>query len=214
MSVKSDTYRISAENIIKKIKMRGMDAAYYETGEQAKEAILAEMPEGSVVTWGGSMTIEEMGLADAIRNSDKLVFLDRSTAKTTEERREMYTKQTAADYFLMSSNAITMDGELVNIDGNGNRVACLIIGPAHVYVIAGMNKISPDLDSAIKRARNIASPENNVRLGKEHPCTKTGRCGDCLAEDCICNQIVITRRNSGGAPGRIKVILIGEELGY
>ena len=214
MSVKTDTYAILAENMIKKFKERGMDAAYYATGDEAVKAIMGEIPKGSTVTWGGSMTIEEMGLADAVRNSSDINFLDRGKATTPEEKRKLYSEQTLADYFLMSANAISMDGQLVNIDGNGNRVACLIIGPEHVYVIAGMNKVEPDLDSAIKRARNIASPENNVRLKKDHPCVKAGHCCDCLTPDCICNQIVITRRNSGGSTGRIKVILIGEELGY
>lgn len=214
MSVKTDTYAILAESIIKKLKERGMDGAYYATGEEAKSAILSEMPDGSTVTWGGSMTIEEIGLADEVRNSDRLHFIDRGKASTPEERKKLYAEQTMADYFLMSTNAISMDGQLVNIDGNGNRVACLIVGPDHVFVVAGMNKVAPDLDSAMKRARNIASPENNVRLGKDHPCVKTGRCADCLCADSICNQFVITRRNSGGAAGRIKVFLIGEELGY
>ncbi len=214
MSVKADPWAILAEGIIKKLKERGMDGAYYPDGGSARKAILDEIPAGSSVTWGGSMTIEEIGLADAVRNSESLEFIDRNKAVTPEERRKLYSEQTLADYFLMSTNAVTMDGQLVNIDGNGNRVACLIRGPSHVFVVAGMNNVAPDLDSAMKRARNTASPANNVRLKKDHPCVKTGRCADCLCEDSICNQFVITRRNSGGPAGRIKVFLVGEELGY
>ncbi len=214
MSVKTDTYAILAETIIKKLKERGMDGAYYATSEEATKAIMSEIPDGSTVTWGGSMTIEEMGLADEVRNSDRINFLDRSKAITPEEKRKLYSEQTMSDYFLMSTNAISMDGQLVNIDGNGNRVACLIIGPEHVFVITGMNKVEPDLDSAMKRARSIASPENNVRLKKGNPCEMTGCCMNCLSPNSICNQFVITRRNSGGAAGRIKVFLVGEELGY
>ncbi len=214
MSFQTDTYKLLSETLIAKLNARGMDAVYYETAAEAKEAILSEIPAGSAVTWGGTMTIEEMGLGEAIRNSKDLNFIDRNTASTPEERRKLYAEQTMADYFLMSANAISMDGQLVNIDGNGNRVACLIIGPSHVFVICGMNKVAPDLSSAIKRARNIASPINNVRLNRGNPCTKTGKCEDCLSPNSICNQIVITRRNSGGPKGRIKVILIGETLGY
>jgi hypothetical protein len=112
----------------------------------------------------------------------------------------------------MSSNAITLDGQLVNIDGSGNRVACLITGPKNVIIIAGMNKVTTDVDNAIERVRNMATPPNTVRLGKKTPCSETGKCANCLVDDCICNQIVITRRS--GTQGRIKVILVGEELGF
>lgn len=112
----------------------------------------------------------------------------------------------------MSSNAITLDGELVNIDGNGNRVACLITGPKNVIVIAGMNKIAPDVKSAFDRVRNVAAPPNGVRLGTKTPCAKYGRCHDCYAADSMCCQFVVTRKSR--IPGRIKVLLVGEELGY
>lgn len=112
----------------------------------------------------------------------------------------------------MSTNAITMDGELVNIDGSGNRVAALIFGPEEVIIVAGMNKVTADVPGAYKRVKNIASPPNCVRLNKNTPCAMTGQCGSCLGDDCICSQTVITRRS--GIPGRIKVILVGEELGY
>ena len=112
----------------------------------------------------------------------------------------------------MSTNALTLDGELVNIDGNGNRVACLIHGPSNIMIIAGMNKIVPSVNTAVDRVRNMASPPNAKRLNRQTPCNFTGRCGDCLSPDCMCNQIVITRRS--GRPGRIKVFLVAEELGY
>ena len=117
-----------------------------------------------------------------------------------------------ADYFLMSSNAITLDGELVNIDGHSNRVACLCCGPKNVIVIAGMNKVVSNVEEGVDRVHNFAAPPNTVRLNKNTPCAQTGRCADCYSPDCICSQIVITRRSS--IPNRIKVILVGEELGY
>lgn len=213
MNFLKEDYAVLAASMIKKLEARNMEGAYCETAEEAKQAILSEMPEGSSVTWGGSMTCEDMGLIDACRKSPHLRALDRATAKTPQEKRELYAKQTLCDYFLMSTNAITMDGELVNIDGNGNRVACLIIGPSHVFVVCGMNKVEPDLESAIKRARNIASPANVHRVGKTStPCLKTGRCADCLSQESICNQFVVTRRS--GVKGRIKVFLVGESLGY
>ena len=112
----------------------------------------------------------------------------------------------------MSTNAITTDGQLVNIDGTGNRVAALIWGPKQVIVLAGMNKVCPTLEDAYRRVKNIASPPNCIRLNRKTPCAATGICGDCLSPDCICSQTVLTRRS--GIPGRIKVILIGEQLGY
>ena len=169
------------------------------------------MPEGSSVTWGGSMSIIECGLMDAIKTG-KYEIIDRDLAKTPQEVREMYARQVMADYYLMSTNAITMNGELVNIDGRANRVACLCWGPQNVIIIAGMNKVATDVKDAIKRARNIAAPANTVRLNRNTPCVQTGKCGDCYSPDCICSQIVITRRSS--TPKRIKVILVGEELGY
>ena len=112
----------------------------------------------------------------------------------------------------MSSNAITLDGELINIDGNGNRVACLVQGPSHVILVVGMNKVVPDVPSGIARIRNMASPANAIRLNRQLPCAMTGTCHDCFSPDCFCNQILITRRS--GHPGRIKVFLVEETLGY
>lgn len=213
MDYLKETYPKLAASIIKKLEARNMEGAYYATAEEAKEAILCAMPEGSSVTWGGSMTCENMGLFDACLKSKKLRALDRTTAKTPEEKRRLYAEQTLCDYFLMSTNAVTMDGELVNIDGNGNRVACLITGPSHVFVVCGMNKIAPDLDSAMKRARNLAAPANALRVGRtQTPCLQTGRCADCLSGESICNQFVITRRS--GVKGRIRVFFVGENLGY
>ena len=213
MDYLKETYPKLAASIIKKLEARNMEGAYYATAEEAKAAILSAMTEGSSVTWGGSMTCESMGLFDACLKSKKLHALDRTTAKTPEEKRKLYAEQTLCDYFLMSTNAITMDGELVNIDGNGNRVACLITGPSHVFVVCGMNKIAPDLDSAMKRARNLAAPANVLRVGRtQTPCLQTGRCADCLSKESICNQFVITRRSGG--KGRIRVFFIGENLGY
>ena len=157
------------------------------------------------------MSISECGLMDAVRDGS-YTLIDRMTATTPREKREIYAKTVMADYYLMSTNAITMDGELVNIDGFCNRVACLCAGPENVIIIAGMNKVVKDVESGINRIRTKAAPPNTTRLNKNTPCARTGVCGNCFSPDCICSQTVITRRS--GIPGRIKVILVNEDLGF
>lgn len=211
MSPKETANQNLANTIIKNMAKKNLEGYYCATSAEAVEKALSLMPEGSSVTWGGSMTLTECGLMDALKTANYEI-IDRDTAKTPEEARIMYGKQVMADYFLMSTNAITMDGELVNIDGRSNRVSCLCWGPQNVIIIAGMNKVALDVESALKRVRNFAAPPNAVRLNKNTPCAQTGKCADCYSPDCICSQIVITRRSS--TPNRIKVILVGEELGY
>ena len=171
------------------------------------------MEKGSVVSWGGSMSIEEIGLMDAVRNGDYEI-IDRDKAKDYDERREIFSKIVLSDYFLMSTNAITLDGELINIDGTGNRVGPLCFGPKHVIMIVGMNKVVSSVEDGVARVRNIAAPPNCIRLGLETPCSLTGRCADCYGDTCICSDIVVTRRQSAAMRGRIKVILVGENIGY
>lgn len=211
MTPKQKYYENAAETIIKNLKKRRMEGFYCRTKEEAVKKALELMPKGASIGWGGSMTLEESGLMEAIRSAEYDI-IDRDKAKTTEERKEVWAKIVNCDYFLMSTNAITLDGELINIDGRGNRISFLCFGPEHVLVLAGMNKVVTDVDSGIKRVHDIASPANTVRLNKNTPCAKTGRCGNCLSEDCICAQTMITRLSM--VPNRIQVILVGEELGY
>ena len=211
MSPKEIAKQNLANTIIKNMEKKNLEAYYCATSKEAVEKALSLMPEGASITWGGSESIKECGLMDAIKGAN-YELIDRADAKTPEEDRIMYSRQVMADFFLMSSNAITIDGELVNIDGRANRVSLLCWGPQNVIVIAGMNKIASDVESAIQRVRDAAAPPNTVRLNKNTPCAQTGRCGNCYSPDCICSQIVITRRSS--TPNRIKVILVGEELGY
>lgn len=211
MSPKEIAKENMANTIIKNMKKKNMEGYYCATSKEAVEKALSLMPEGASLTWGGSVTLAECGLMDAIHEKS-YVLIDRAAAKTSEEAREIYGKQVMADFFLMSSNAITLDGELVNIDGNSNRVACLCCGPKNVIVIAGMNKVVSTVEEGVDRVHNFAAPPNTVRLNRNTPCAQTGRCADCYSPDCICSQIVITRRSS--IPNRIKVILVGEELGY
>lgn len=211
MTAKEIATQNLANTIIENMKKKNLEGYYCQTSADAVEKALSLMPEGSSLTWGGSVTLTECGLMDAIRERN-YELIDRMTAKTPEESRALYGKQVMADYFLMSSNAVTIGGELVNIDGNSNRVACLCCGPKNVIVIAGMNKVVSTIEDGVRRVRNFAAPPNTVRLNRNTPCAKTGKCGDCYSPDCVCSQIVITRRSS--IPNRIKVILVGEELGF
>lgn len=211
MSPKEIANQNLANTIIKNMAKKNMEGYYCATSSEAVEKALSLMPEGASVTWGGSMTLTECGLMNALKTAN-YELIDRDTAKTPEDSRLMYAKQVMADYYLMSSNAITIDGALVNIDGRANRVSCLCWGPQNVIIIAGMNKVCSDVESAVQRVRNFAAPPNCVRLNRNTPCTQTGKCGDCYSPDCICSQVLITRRSS--TPNRIKVILVGEELGY
>ena len=211
MSPKEIAKQNLANTIIKNMEKKNLEAYYCATSKEAVEKALSLMPEGASITWGGSESIKECGLMDAIKGAN-YELIDRADAKTPEEDRIMYSRQVMADFFLMSSNAITIDGELVNIDGRANRVSLLCWGPQNVIVIAGMNKIASDVESAIQRVRDAAAPPNTVRLNKNTPCAQTGKCGDCYSSESICSQFLITRRSS--TPNRIKVILVGEELGY
>ena len=204
---------IRANTIIRNLEKRNMEGVYCATREDALKQALSYMEKGSVLSWGGSMSIEEIGLMDAVRNGDYEI-IDRDKAKDYDERREIFSKIVLSDYFLMSTNAITLDGELINIDGTGNRVGPLCFGPKHVIMIVGMNKVVSSVEDGVARVRNIAAPPNCIRLGLETPCSLTGRCADCYGDTCICSDIVVTRRQSAAMRGRIKVILVGENIGY
>ncbi|MEE3488143.1 MAG: lactate utilization protein [Bulleidia sp.] len=201
--------RLQAQKAMKNLALHGFEASYFETKEEAFEQLKKEIPEGAVIANGGSMTLTEMGVFDWLKGNEKYHYLDRDAA---EDKKKIFHASLDADVYLMSSNAVTMDGMLYNIDGNGNRLAALIYGPEKVYVVCGTNKLVRDLDEAKTRLETIASPANNIRLHKTNPCTVTGECMHCLSSTTICNQIVITRRNN--VPGRIHVFLVNEELGY
>ena len=211
MDNRQKAFAKACDGIIANLKKRNMEGYFYEDSASCVRAILDMIPDGSSISWGGSASVQESGMMDAFKNGS-YELIDRSLAKTPEEQREIYGRTVMSDYYFMSTNAITYEGELGNIDGNGNRVACLIHGPRHVIIIAGMNKVATTLEGAFERARTMACPPNAVRLDKKTPCAATGKCGDCLSPDCFCNQIVVTRRS--GHTGRIKVFLVAEDLGF
>lgn len=211
MRVKKDYYKNLAATVMKGFTKRHMESYYCETIEEAKNLAMSLIPSGSTASFGGSMTLAETGVLDALRACEDITLYDRDRAANPEETKKIFHDALSADYYFMSSNAITADGELINIDGNGNRVAALIYGPENVIILAGMNKIVKNVEEGLSRTRNVASAQNCIRLGKNNPCALNGICGNCLS-DTICDQIVITRASR--VPNRIKVILVGEELGF
>lgn len=211
MTHKQSAFASAAQTIIKNLEKRGMEGYFFEDSASCVEAIISSIPENSVISWGGSESVNESGLMDRI-HKENYKLVDRDSASSPEESRLLYAQAVLSDYYLMSSNAVTLQGELINIDGNGNRTACLIHGPKNVIMVVGMNKIVTDVPSGIDRVRNFASPANAKRLNRETPCNVTGHCGDCLSSGCMCNQIIITRRS--GQKGRIKLYFVAEELGY
>lgn len=203
---------LQAKSLIAAIEKRNMTAFYCESKADCLKKVFELMPENSTIAWGGSESIKEVGIPSALKESGKYKVFDRAEYTTPEKTKEFNTLAFNSDYYFMSTNAITLDGVLLNIDGNGNRVANLIFGPEHVIVVVGMNKVVKNVDEAYNRVRNIASPPNTVRLSKNTPCSKLGKCGDCYGEDCICNQIVITRRSR--VKERIIVLLVNDNLGF
>lgn len=205
-------YQTLADTMIKNMEKRQIEGHYCPTAKDAVALASLMIPAGSTVSFGGSMTLSESGMMDALKRRSDITLFDRNTAGTPEEITEIYRKAFDADFFFMSSNAISVSGELVNTDGTGNRAAALIYGPKQVIILAGMNKVTPDLPSALDRVRTMAAPPNSIRLNRSTPCAVTGLCSDCQSPDCICANTVITRRSM--VPNRIKVILIGETMGY
>ncbi|MBE5840890.1 MAG: lactate utilization protein [Butyrivibrio sp.] len=200
--------QLLAQQVIKGIESRNMKGYYAATKEEALKIALDIIPESSSVTMGGAMSAHEIGLVDALKNGN-YNFIDRDKA---EDKRAAMLAAYDADYFLTSANAITEDGVMVNIDGNANRVSAIAQGPKHVVVIVGMNKICPDVDAAMKRARNVAAPINAQRFGLNTPCAKTGSCMNCKSPDTICCQFLITRFSRH--VDRIHVILVNDNLGF
>lgn len=200
-----------AKTLVKNLHSRHFDAWYCETKEEALEKALELIPEGASVGWGGATSAQQIGLMDRL-NAGNYRAIDRDKTTSMEERQAAMKQCLMADVFVTGANAISLDGQMVNIDGIGNRVAAIVYGPDSVIVVAGVNKIMDSLEDAVRRARTVAAPMNMQRFGLKTPCDVTGACGDCKSEGCICNQILITRNCKPA--GRIKFIIVGEELGF
>ena len=200
-----------AARMIKQLQRRHMEAFYCPTATEAVEKVSSLIADGSSVTWGGSMTIRDMGIPDALRQRGTLNVLDRDLVETPEEKAEMYLRAFTADVYLSSANAISEDGVIVNIDGNGNRVAAITWGPKQVIFIIGVNKIAQTVEAALTRARSTASPINAARFEIQTPCQVDGVCHNCNSADSICNYVHFLRNSPRG---KHKVILVGEDWGY
>ena len=199
------------KTLVKNLQSRHFEAYYCANKEAALKKALELIPEGATIGWGGALSCQQIGLMEALHVGNYNP-IDRDLCKTMEEREQAQRDMFAADFFLTGANGLSLDGQMVNIDGTGNRVAAIVYGPKNILVVAGMNKVVDTLDEAVCRARTIAAPMNKQRFENlATPCAVTGSCADCKSDDCICNQILITR-NCRPA-GRIKFILVGEELG-
>lgn len=196
-----------AQTVIKGLQSRNMTGYYAEDKEAALKQALELIEENSTISMGGCMSAHEIGLVQSLQEGN-YQYLDRSKMEPREGLLAAYD----SDVFLSSANAMTSDGILVNIDGNSNRVSCIAQGPKKVIFIVGMNKVCDDLDSAMKRARNVAAPINAQRFEVKTPCKETGKCFDCKSPDTICCQFLITRYSRH--TGRIHVILVNDNLGF
>ena len=197
-----------SQKIIKGLESRNMKGFYAHSKTEALKMALELIPSGSTVTMGGCVSAREIGLVDALKVGE-YSFIDRDLA---DNKRAAALAAYDVDVFLASCNAMTEDGVLVNIDGNANRVSAIAYGPRKVVFIVGMNKVCKDVDSAMKRARNVAAPVNAQRFGLDTPCSKTGSCMDCKSPDTICCQFLITRYSRHD--DRIFVILVDDNLGF
>ncbi len=211
MDFLKESYKVKSDTIIKNLQKRGMEGYYVDTREEAIEKAMSMIDQNDVVSWGGSYTIDELGIKKLLEEK-QISVIDRDKAKSPEERVRLMKQALTADVFLTSTNAITMNGELLNIDGNGNRLAAFCYGPDSVIVIAGMNKVATDIDTAMKRARAEATIPNTFRTNSNTPCRITGKCSECTMPDTLCGQILVTRYCRPN--NKIKVILVGENLGF
>lgn len=200
------------EKLINNLKRRNMEAYYCPTAKDAVAQVMDLIADGSSVTWGGTMTVRDLGIPEALKARGTLEVLDRDQVESAEEKQLMYLRAFSADVYLSSANAISEDGVIVNIDGNGNRIAAISWGPKKVIFVIGLNKVAQDVEAAVARARSTASPINSQRFDIATPCKVDGTCHNCTSPESICSYIHLLR-NSRTA-GRHVVVLVGENLGY
>lgn len=200
------------ERVINALDKNNMNGYFVKNREELIEKIKELTGEGETVTCGGSMTLFETGVIDHLR-CGRYSFLDRyADGLTPDQVTEIYKKAFFADSYFVSTNALTEDGELYNVDGNGNRVAAMLYGPDKVIVICGANKIVKNVEEAIERNKRVSAPANAVRLNRKTPCAKVGYCMNCNSPERICNEYVLIRKQK--SKGRMHVIILNEELGY
>ena len=200
-----------AQTIIKNLKIRPIEGYYCASAQEAVQKVSDLIEDGSSVTWGGTMTVRDLGIPDYLKKRGTLQVLDRDLVKTPQEKQDMYLKAFSADVYLSSANAISEDGVIVNIDGNGNRVAAITWGPKKVIFVIGLNKVAQTVQDALARARSTASPTNAARFDIKTPCQIDGVCHNCNSPESICNYVHFLRNSPHG---RHTVVLVGENLGY
>jgi len=202
-----------AQETIESLEKNNISACYVDTAEDACSKVISLIPQGSKVGYGGSLTLEQLGIIEVLRKGS-YDFIDRNIPEISEiDNYRLRRESLLADVFLMSTNALTMGGQLVNIDGRGNRTAALIFGPSKVIVIAGINKIVPNIEAAIYRIKNYVAPIHAKRRDRQLPCAKEGRCVNCHAPKRFCNSLVITEHQYLENKGRLMVVIVGKELG-
>jgi L-lactate utilization protein LutB len=211
MTPQEQRNELLAKTIIKNLKRRHIEGFYCPSGEEAVKKVSELIADGSTVTWGGTMTVRDMGIPEHLKSRGTLEVIDRDLAETLEERQAMYLRAFSADVYLSSANAISEDGVIVNIDGAGNRVAAITWGPKKVIFVIGLNKVTQTVEAALSRARGTASPINSARFDIKTPCKADGVCHNCNSPECICNYVHFLRNSP---KGRHTVILVGENLGY
>lgn len=211
MTPQEQRNELLAKTIIKNLQRRHIEGFYCPSGEEAVKKVSELIADGSTVTWGGTMTVRDLGIPEHLKSRGTLEVIDRDLAETLEERQAMYLRAFSADVYLSSANAISEDGVIVNIDGAGNRVAAITWGPKKVIFVIGLNKVTQTVEAALSRTRGTASPINSARFDIKTPCKADGVCHNCNSPECICNYVHFLRNSP---KGRHTVILIGENLGY
>lgn len=211
MTPQKQRNELLAQTIIKNLKRRHIEGFYCATTEEAVKKVSDLIADGSSVTWGGTMTVRDLGIPQYLKDRGTLEVLDRDLAETPEDKQVIYLKAFSADVYLSSANAISEDGVIVNIDGNGNRVAAITWGPKKVIFVIGLNKVAQNVEAALARARSTASPINAARFEINTPCHTDGVCHNCNSPQCICNYVHFLRNSP---QGRHTVVLVGEALGY
>ncbi len=200
-----------AQTLIKNLKRRHIEGFYCATADDAVKKVSELIADGSSVTWGGTMTVRDLGIPEVLKRRGTLEVLDRDLVETPEEKQAMYLRAFSTDVYLTSANAISEDGVIVNIDGNGNRVAAITWGPKKVIFVIGLNKVAQNVEAALARARSTASPINAARFDIKTPCQTDGTCHNCNSAESICNYVHFLRTSP---KERHVVVLVGEELGY
>lgn len=212
MTPKEERNQKLAERLIKNLRRRNMEACYCATGEEAAQRVSELIADGSSVTWGGTATVRDLGIPEILKRRGTLEVLDRDLVETPEEKQAMYLRAFTTDVYLTSANALSEDGVIVNIDGNGNRVAAITWGPKKVIFVIGLNKVAQTVEAALARARSTASPINAQRFEINTPCRIDGICHNCNSPESICSYVHFLRNSR--TPGRHVVVFVGEDLGY